>query len=174
MYVYIKRHHTAVEQWLRCCSTNRKVVGSIQAGVIGIFLWHKILPIALWPWGRLSLQQKWVPGAFPGVKVAGALGWQPYHHPVPLSWNLGTLTSWNPLGHSRPVTGLLNIYIYIYICSKSSSSNLCTSFSKFLVFFLKSVIMFCFKNMGGVCCLDIVHCTVLSISHSEIPSAWST
>jgi hypothetical protein len=26
---------------------------------------------------------------------------------VPLSCNLGTLTSWNPLGHSRPVTGLL-------------------------------------------------------------------
>ena len=38
---------------------------------------------------------------------AGAQGWQPYHHPVPLSWNLGTLTSWNSLGHSRPVTGLL-------------------------------------------------------------------
>jgi hypothetical protein len=30
-----------------------------------------------------------------------------YHHPVPLSRNLGTLTSWNPLGQSRPVTGLL-------------------------------------------------------------------
>jgi hypothetical protein len=27
--------------------------------------------------------------------------------PVPLSRNLGTLTSWNPLGHSGPVTGLL-------------------------------------------------------------------
>ena len=26
---------------------------------------------------------------------------------MPLSWNLGTLTSCNPLGHSRPVTGLL-------------------------------------------------------------------
>jgi len=26
---------------------------------------------------------------------------------VPLSCNLGTLTSQNPLGHSRPVTGLL-------------------------------------------------------------------
>ena len=35
-----------------------------------------------------------------------------YLHPVPLSRNLGTLTSWNPLGHSRPVTGLLYLYIY--------------------------------------------------------------
>ena len=57
---------TAVLQWLRCCATNRNVAGSIPAGVIGIFHWHKILPIALWPWGRLSLYQKWVPGAFPG------------------------------------------------------------------------------------------------------------
>ena len=28
-----------------------------------------------------------------------------YHHPVPLTWNLGILTSWNFLGHSRPVNG---------------------------------------------------------------------
>ena len=33
----------------RCCDTNRKVAGSIPAGVIGIFHWNKILPIALWP-----------------------------------------------------------------------------------------------------------------------------
>ena len=46
-------------------------------------------------------------GNFLGINAAGAYGWQPYHLPVPLSWNLGTLTSWNPLGHSRPVTGLL-------------------------------------------------------------------
>jgi len=32
-----------------------------------------------------------------------------------LSRNLGTLTSWNSLAHSRPVRGLLYlIYIYIY------------------------------------------------------------
>ena len=28
---------TAVEQWFRCCATNRKVAGLIPDGVIGIF-----------------------------------------------------------------------------------------------------------------------------------------
>jgi len=28
---------------------------------------------------------------------------------------MGTLTSWNPLGHSRPVTGLLYFYLYCII-----------------------------------------------------------
>ena len=28
---------TAVAQWLRCCATNRKVAGSIPAGVSGFF-----------------------------------------------------------------------------------------------------------------------------------------
>ena len=31
-----------------------------------IFHWHKIPLIALWPWGRLSFWQKWVPGVFLG------------------------------------------------------------------------------------------------------------
>jgi len=35
-----------------------------------------------------------------------------YHHPVPLSRNLGTLTSWNPLGLPRPVMGLLYLFFY--------------------------------------------------------------
>jgi hypothetical protein len=29
-----------------------------------------------------------------------------------LSWNPGTLSSWNPLGHLRPVMGLL----YLFTC----------------------------------------------------------
>ena len=38
-----------------------------------------------------------------------------YHYPVPLSPNLGTLTSWNPLGHSRPVTGLYLLITWLLI-----------------------------------------------------------
>ena len=46
--------------------------------------------------------------------------WNPLGHSRPvmglmylykLSHNLGTLTSWNPLGHSRPVKGLLYLFI---------------------------------------------------------------
>jgi len=40
-----------------------------------------------------------------GLKAAGAYGWQPYHHPVPLSRNLGTLTSWNTLGPVQACNG---------------------------------------------------------------------
>ena len=54
---------TAVVQWLRCCATNRKVAGSIPAGVIGIFHWHN-------PSDRTltlgSTQPPTVPGVFPG------------------------------------------------------------------------------------------------------------
>ena len=36
-----------------------------------------------------------------------------YHHPVPLSRNMGILTSWNPLRPSGPVTGLLYLYSFL-------------------------------------------------------------
>jgi hypothetical protein len=34
-----------------------------------------ILVAELWPWGRLSLQQKWVPGIFPLGGGGGKVGW---------------------------------------------------------------------------------------------------
>ena len=33
----VRRWGNAIAQWLRCCATNRKVAGSIPAGVTGFF-----------------------------------------------------------------------------------------------------------------------------------------
>jgi len=54
---------------------------------------------------------------FLGVKSGRCVRLKIYHNSGPLSWNLGTLTSWNPLGHSRPVTGLLYFFYTEYITS---------------------------------------------------------
>ena len=35
LHTYTDKTVTALAQWLRCCATNRKVAGSIPAGVIG-------------------------------------------------------------------------------------------------------------------------------------------
>jgi hypothetical protein len=93
--------------WLRHCASSRKV-----AVVIGIFPWHN-------PSGRtmvLGLPQpltevstrniSW--GVKLSVRTADNLSTFMYQQ---LSWNLGASTSWNPLGLSRPVIGLLYLWI---------------------------------------------------------------
>ena len=82
--------------------------------------------------------RKWVPGVFAGVKGGRTWGWQPYHHPVPLSWNLGTLTSWNPLGHSRPVMGLL----YPFLIFFRNNLNISLGIITLLLLLLKGEIKF--------------------------------
>ena len=116
---------TAVAQWLRHCATNRKVAGSIPDGVIGIFHWHNPSDCKYGPGVDSASNRNEYQEDFLGVNAAGAWGWQPYHLPVPLSRNLGTLTSWNPLGHSRPVTGL--IYLLPAVSNQTACNDLCRS-----------------------------------------------
>jgi len=75
-----------------------------------IFHWHKILRSHYGPGVDPASNRNEYREYFLGVKNGRCVRLTTYHHPVPLSRNLGTLTSWNPLGPSGPVTGLLYLY----------------------------------------------------------------
>ena len=108
---------------VRCCATNRKVAGSIPAGVSEFFIDIKSFRSHYDPGFDSASNKNEYQEYFLGVNAAGAWSWQPYHHPVPLSWNLGALTSWNPLGHSRPVTGLLYLTLPTFMIPTDNASS---------------------------------------------------
>jgi hypothetical protein len=70
-----------------------------------------IFPADLWPWGRLSLQQKWVPGIFLRVKGGWRVGWPHRHLCADFLENVGASTSHKPMG----LHGLLQGYLYLII-----------------------------------------------------------
>ena len=58
--------------WLRCCATNRKVAGSIPAGVIGFFIDINSFRSHYGPGVDSASNRNEYPEYFLGVKVAGA------------------------------------------------------------------------------------------------------
>jgi len=73
IYIYIyNRVGTAIAQWLRCCVTNRKVAGSIPAGVIGCFIDIKSFRSHYDPRVDSASNRNEYQKYFLGVKVAGA------------------------------------------------------------------------------------------------------
>ena len=108
---------TAVAQWLRCYATNRKVAGSIPAGVSGFFIDIKsfLSPYCAWVDSASNINE--YQEYFLGGKGGRCVRLTTYHHPVPLSRNLGTSTPWNPLGPSGTVTGLVYVFNnYLILC----------------------------------------------------------
>ena len=77
-----------------------------------------ILPAIPWLWGAQPLTEMNARNISWGVKAAIALGWEPYHFQVHLSWNLGALPSWNFQGLSRPVQRLhyFVVVVVVVVC----------------------------------------------------------
>ena len=59
-------------QWLRCCATNRKAVGTITAGVSGFFIDVKSFRSHYGPGVDSASNRNEYQEYFPGVKEAGA------------------------------------------------------------------------------------------------------
>jgi len=63
---------TAIAQWLRCCATDRKVAGSIPAGVSGFFIDRRSFQLHYGPGVNSASNRNEYQEYFLGVKVAGA------------------------------------------------------------------------------------------------------
>jgi hypothetical protein len=103
----------AVAQWLRCCTTNRKIAGSIPNGVTGIFHWHNssghttVLELTQALTEMSTRNISW------GVKLAGAYDWQPYHLHLPIVLKSGSLNLLEPSGPVQACNGISLPYIHI-------------------------------------------------------------
>ena len=86
-----------------------------------IFHWHKLIPIALWPWGRLSLYQKWVPGVFPGDKGGRCVKLtilQPFCAVVTKSGKLNFLEPSGPVQACNG-TACFTVELWLYVTKKN-------------------------------------------------------
>jgi hypothetical protein len=96
--IFLPLQGTEVAQCLRYIATNRKVAGSVPDGVIGIFHWDNPSDRTMalgsaQPLTEMSTKRISWGNCGRCVKLTN-------NNPVLLTWNLGTLTSWNTLGHS--------------------------------------------------------------------------
>ena len=85
-----------------------------------------IVPIALWPWGRLRLWQKWVPRGFPGGKCGRCLRLTTLPPPCAVVMKSGNLNFLEPSGPLQACNGtdLPLPYVSSIICLSSGGWTL--------------------------------------------------
>jgi hypothetical protein len=93
--------------WLRCRATNRKVAGSIPAVVSGIFIDIKSFRSHYGPGVDSASNRNEYLEYFLFGKGDRCVRLTTLPPSCAVVTKSGTLTSWNPLGLSRPVMGLL-------------------------------------------------------------------
>jgi hypothetical protein len=97
--------------WLSHCAASRKVRVRLLTGSLGFFI-DFIRPVALWPWGRLSLKE------YQGYLLGGEGGRCVLLTTLPSPCAicleiLGASTSYSPQGLSRPLQGFFYL-LYPY------------------------------------------------------------
>ena len=104
------------------------------------------LPTEPWPWGRLSPPVTMSTRNIPGAKGSRCVRLTTYHHTVPLSRNLGALTSQTSLGLRWPVTGVLYLFILynkrVFVASEFHFVLFTTLLFDFLLSECNSVLVF--------------------------------
>ena len=100
-------------QWLRCCATNRKVAGSIPAGVIGIFHWPYPSGLSMALGSTQPLTEMCTRSISWGLRrpMRKADNLPPSCAVVMKSGNLNFL---EPSGHLGPVMGMIYLFIQKY------------------------------------------------------------
>ena len=102
-----------------------------------------ILPIALWPWCRLSLWQKWVPGGFPGDKCGRCVRLTSLPPPCAVVMKSGNLNFLEPLQDCKG-TDLPFIWIWHWQLNIWKSGTQCERKTLFLCLDRNVYLMFTF------------------------------
>ena len=95
------------------CATSRKIAVSIPDGVIGFCHWHNSSDCTMLLWLTQPLTEISTRNISCGQRRPVCRADNLTTFMCRLSWNLGTSDFWNLLGLSRPVMGLLYLYLYL-------------------------------------------------------------